>query len=67
MGELLDEAFFIQEGGGPPEPVLGPLNTSFEKQGRLASILILVYGRDPSSTPQTIKPPPNPFQRGHSL
>ena len=26
---------------GPPEPVLGPLNTSFEKQCKLASTLIL--------------------------
>ena len=30
------------EEGGPPEPVPGPPNTSFEKQCKLASILILI-------------------------
>ena len=56
MGELLDEAFFIpgREEGGPPEPVPEPLN-SFEKQRKLASTLILIYGPDPYSTPPNYK------------
>ena len=38
MEEFLDEAFFIQEEGGPPEPVPGPLNTSFVKQCNQAGL-----------------------------
>ena len=37
--------------GGPREPILGPLNTSFEKQCKFASTLILIYSRDLYSTP----------------
>ena len=63
MEELLDEASSFWEEGGPPEPVLGPQNTSFERQCQLASPRI----PDPDSTPQTIKPPPGPFQGGQNL
>ena len=65
MEELLDKAFFIWEEAGPPEPVLGTLNTSFEKQCKLASTLILIMAL--FSTSQTMKQPLNPFQWGHSL
>ena len=41
--EDVNEAFFIQK-EGPPEPVLGPLNTSFEKQCKLAPTPILICG-----------------------
>ena len=34
----------FQEEGGPPEPVLGPLSTSFERYYKLAYTLILTYG-----------------------
>ena len=30
--------------GGPPEPVWGPLSTSFEEECKLASTLILLFG-----------------------
>ena len=40
----MKHSLFQEEGGGPPEPVLGPLNTCFEKQCKLASTLILTYG-----------------------
>ena len=33
----------VQKGGGPPGPVPGPLNTSFEEY-KLASTLILICG-----------------------
>ena len=42
--------------GGPPEPVLGPLNTNFEEEWKLASTLILISG--PIFYSQTIKPLP---------
>ena len=38
---LMDHSSFQKE-RGPPEPVLGPLNTSSEKQRKLASTLILI-------------------------
>ena len=40
--------------GGPPEPVLGPLNTT-EEEWKLVSTLILICG--PISYSQTIRPP----------
>ena len=56
--DVLHEASSSLEEGGPPEPVLGPLNTSFEKQSFAVPIC------SPISTPQTIKPSPNPFHGG---
>ena len=53
--------------GETPELALGLLNTSFERQYKLASTLCLIHNPNPHSTPQTIKPPPNPFQGGHHL
>ena len=46
----------LWKGGGPPELVLGPLNTSLEKQYKLASTLILICG--PVFHSQTVKPLP---------
>ena len=63
MEELLDEASSSWEEAGPPEPVLGPRNISFEQQRRLASTQILIC----SSIfhfyiPNYIAPSPNPTQ-----
>ena len=58
--ELLDKE------GGPPEPVLGLLKASSEKQCKLASTLILIL-RPYFSTPQTITPPLNLSQGGDTV
>ena len=63
MEELLAEVFFILGEGGPPQPVPGPLNTSFEKQCKLVSTLILIC--DPVIP--LPKLPLNISQGGHSL
>ena len=58
---LMKHSSLLEE-GGPPDPILGLLNASFERQYKLVSTLILTYG--PIFHTQTIKPPPNPFQGG---
>ena len=63
---LMKHSSFLEE-GAPPEPILGLLNTSFERQCKPASTLSLIYGSPPYSTPQSIKPLPNSLERGHSL
>ena len=42
----MEQSSFREEEGSP-EPVLGPLKTSFEKQCKLTSTLILIYSPDP--------------------
>ena len=64
------EAFFILGRRRTTRTSPGATNHQLGKD-KLASTLILIYSPDPYSTPQTIKPPPNPlgvgWGRGHSL
>ena len=57
----MEPSSFLEE-GGPAEPVLGPRNTSLEKSCKLPLPRSLSAAL--ISTPQTIKPPSNPFQGG---
>ena len=64
VNNLMQHSSFQKEGGSP-EPVPGPLNTSFEEECKLASTLILICG--PIFRSKTIRPPPVLSKGGHRL
>ena len=75
MDEVLDEAVFLPRRRRTTRTSPGATKHLWVTMqalalGDKASLLLpwsLSMGPDHHSTSQTIKPPPNPFQRGHSL